>query len=193
MADPVPPSDSAPASGSDPVPDAARDDWQIRVDRVWEDDSASPDDVIARIAVLAAELDADDPRGPFELGGAYDSAGGEVEAARHYDRAVALGLSGRARAELDIQYASTLRNLGRADEAVAMLRAIDRDPELGAAPDAFLALALHSAGRPGEALAVVLDTLIPHLPRYQRSLRGYAAELREGDEPRVSEHDAGSY
>jgi len=40
-------------------------------------------------------------------------------------------------------------------------------------------LALHSAGRSEEALAVSLDALIPHLPRYQRSLTQYAAALRQ--------------
>ncbi len=156
------------------------DDWQERVDAVWNDADADEAAVIERIAVLAAELPAEDPRGPFELGGAFDSGGREAEAAEQYARAVELGLSGNARAQLDIQYASTLRNLGRFDEAVAMLRASVRDPELGASTDAFLALALHSAGRPDEALAVAIEALIPQLPRYQRSLRGYAAELRSG-------------
>ncbi|WP_449281375.1 tetratricopeptide repeat protein [Leucobacter sp.] len=182
---PAPRLDSAPA----PVPAPASADWQTRVDLVWADASASPDAVIARLAALAAELDADDPRGPFELGGAYDSAGHEAEAAQQYARAVELGLAGPARAELDVQYASTLRNLGRAEEAVEMLRASDRDPELGAAPDAFLALALHSAGRPDEALSVALEALIPHLPRYQRSLLGYAAELRTHPPPPAPGHD----
>ena len=155
-------------------------DWQDRVDAVWNDADADEATVIERIAALAAELPAEDPRGPFELGGAFDSGGREAEAAEQYARAVELGLAGDARAQLDIQYASTLRNLGRFDEAVAMLRESERDPELGASTDAFLALALHSAGRPDEALAVAIEALIPTLPRYQRSLRGYAAELRSG-------------
>lgn len=154
-------------------------DWQDRIDAAWADPSATPDETLARIAALVQELPDEDPRGPFELGGAYDSAGYEAEAAEQYARAVELGLTGRARAELDIQFASTLRNLGRSEEAVTMLRDTARDPGLGAAPDAFLALALHSAGRPDEALAVAIEALIPSLPRYQRSLRGYAAELRK--------------
>lgn len=162
------------------------DDWQTRVDAVWNDESSDESTVIERIAALVAELPADDPRGPFELGGAFDSGGREAEAAEQYARAVDLGLAGNARARLDIQYASTLRNLGRFDEAVAMLRASDRDPGLGASTDAFLALALHSAGRPDEALAVAIEALIPSLPRYQRSLRGYAAELRDGSADRTA-------
>ncbi|MGW9021402.1 tetratricopeptide repeat protein [Leucobacter chromiiresistens] len=156
-------------------------DWQARVDDAWNDPLSTPAQTVARIAALAAELPHDDPRGAFELGGAYDSAGSEAAAAEQYERAIALGLSGRARAELDIQYASTLRNLGRAEEAVATLEASSGDPALGAARAAFLALALHSAGRPGAGLAVALEAIAPSLPRYQRSVRAYAAELRRGE------------
>ncbi|TDP95864.1 tetratricopeptide repeat protein [Leucobacter luti] len=156
--------------------------WQARVDAVWADSAASPEVVLARIEALVGELDDADPRGPFELGGAHDSAGHEELAVAHYERAIELGLAGTARAELTVQLASTLRVLGRYDEAIALLRASDPDPALGAAPEAFLALALHSAGRYDEALAVSLDALIPQLPRYQRSLRGYAAELKAAAE-----------
>ncbi|WP_440312712.1 tetratricopeptide repeat protein [Leucobacter chromiireducens] len=154
-------------------------DWQRRVDAVWADDALTEAEVVERIGALVAELDPTDPRGPFELGGAHDSAGDEARAAELYERALELGLSGPARAELTVQYGSTLRNLGRTAEAVAFLESGERDPAHGAAPDAFLALALHSAGRADEALAVALEALIPHVPRYQRSLRGYAAELRK--------------
>jgi len=163
------------------------EDWQTRIDEVWSDDASTPDEVVERIAALAAELPEHDPRGPFELGGAHDSAGHEREAAVHYERAIALGLRGRARAELNIQYASTLRNLGRADEAVELLSGPSADPELSSAQAAFLALALHSTGRGDEALATVLDALIPHLPRYQRSLAGYAAELRGAGSGRATD------
>ena len=47
-----------------------------------------------------------------------------------------------------VQHASTLRNLGRLDEAIAMLRDAPEHPATGAAPRVFLALALHSAGAP---------------------------------------------
>ena len=158
-------------------------DWQQRIDAVWNDERLSPEQTVERISALAAELPATDARGPFELGGAFDSAGHEAEAAEHYARAVELGLAGRARAELDIQYASTLRNLGRFDDAVAMLQNSTDHPDLGASRSVFLALALHSAGRPGEALATALEALAPTLPRYQRSVRGYAAELRAAGQP----------
>lgn len=155
--------------------------WQARVDAVWADETASEREVLDRIAALVAELPDADPRGPFELGGAHDSAGFEERAAELYERAIELGLDGRSRAELDVQYASTLRNLGRTAEAVRVLEHSPGEEALGASPQAFLALALHSAGRSAEAVALLIETLIPTLPKYQRSLTGYAAQLREGD------------
>lgn len=55
-------------------------------------------------------------------------------------------------------------------------------PAVGAAREVFLALALHSAGRADEALRVALEVLAPTLPRYQRSVRAYAADLTEAEQ-----------
>lgn len=162
-----------------PPPPAAT--WQARIDAVWADGNASEREVLTRITKLVAELPDTDPRGPFELGGAHDSAGFEERAAELYERAIELGLDGRSRAELDVQYASTLRNLGRTAEAVRVLEESAGHEALGASPQAFLALALHSSGRSAEAVALLIETLIPTLPKYQRSLTDYAAQLREGD------------
>jgi len=78
-----------------------------------------------------------------------------------------------------IQLASSLRNLGHAEESVALLTA-----ELDAGPDdlddvvhAFLALALTSVGRERDAVSVALTALAPHLARYNRSLAAYARDL----------------
>ncbi|WFR65765.1 tetratricopeptide repeat protein [Curtobacterium flaccumfaciens] len=118
--------------------------------------------------------------GAFELGGSLDSAGREAEADVHYAAATAAGLADvdpdRA-AQLVVQHASTLRNLGRVDEAITMLRDAPAHPTTGAAPRVFLALALHSAGRVDEALRVAIEAVEPTLPRYNRSVRAYAAAL----------------
>lgn len=118
----------------------------------------------------------------FEEAGEHDSAGREVEAAPLYERAMALGLDEERSAQATVQYASTLRNLGRAEEAVELLRALPQDSNVGAARDAFLALALHDAGRPDEALRVALEALVPTLPRYQRSVISYAVALTDGSD-----------
>lgn len=154
-------------------------DWEARVAAAWDDDTLTDDERVARMRELARE--APDPAlGHFELGGALDSAGREAEADVEYAAATAAGLGdidpSRA-AQLAIQHASTLRNLGRTDEAIAMLRAAPADPSVGAAAQVFLALALHSAGRHDEALRVAIEAVEPTLPRYQRSVRAYAEDL----------------
>lgn len=155
------------------------EDWQRRVDDVWNAASALDDrEVIARIDALVAELPADDPRGPFEAAGARDSAGLEEEAEPRYRRALALGLSGRARVEAHIQLASTIRNLGRPEESLALLDAVGADAgDLADAVAAFRALALASTGATDAAASVALVALAPHLTQYRRAVDAYAREL----------------
>ena len=162
-------------------------DWQQRVDAVWDAAAELGDDeVVRRIDVLAAELPADDHRAPFEQGGARDSAGLEAEAVPFYRRALDLGLDGRARVELHVQLASTLRNLGRPQEAIALLDAIE--PESGDLRDAvvgFRALARVDAGDARLAASEAVAALAAHATQYRRALGAYARELAESaGEPR---------
>ncbi|MGW4930750.1 tetratricopeptide repeat protein [Agromyces sp. NPDC004153] len=156
-------------------------DWQQRVDAVW--DAAGElggDEVVRRIDALAAELPDDDPRAPFEQGGARDSAGLEAEAEPFYRRALDLGLDGRPRVELHVQLASTLRNLGRPQEAIALLDAIE--PESGDLRDAvigFRALARVDAGDARLAASEAVAALAVHVTQYRRALGAYARDLAE--------------
>ncbi|MGX5694690.1 tetratricopeptide repeat protein [Agromyces soli] len=156
-------------------------DWQRRVDAVWAAaDELGDAEVIRRIDELAAALPGDDPRGPFEAGGARDSAGLEVEAEGYYRRALELGLAGRARTEALIQLASTVRVLGRPGEALELLDAIGADAgDLADAVTGFRALALIDAGDPRGAASEALEALAAHLPQYRRSLAAYARGLRD--------------
>ena len=118
----------------------------------------------------------------FELASASDSPGHPHKAAPLYRQALAAGLTGVRRRRAAIQLASTLRNLGHADESVALLtaeRAAGSD-ELDDAVDGFLALALVDTGREREAAALALGALARHLPRYNRSLSNYAKALAAG-------------
>ncbi|MBF4616150.1 tetratricopeptide repeat protein [Curtobacterium sp. VKM Ac-1376] len=156
-------------------------DWEPRVAALWDDETIDDQQRIDRMRELAA--DAPHPAvGAFELGGAFDSGGHEAEADVQYAAATAAGLDAvdadRA-ARMVVQHASTLRNLGRIDEAVAMLRDAPEHPATGAAPRVFLALALHTAGHHDEALRVAIEAVEPTLPRYHRSVRAYAAALTE--------------
>jgi tetratricopeptide (TPR) repeat protein len=158
-------------------------DWQERIDGVWGDDTLNETEVIARIDALAAERPEDDPVALFERAGARDSAGLEAEAEVLYRRALDGGLDEERRTRATIQLASTIRNLGKVDEALAMLRAeYEREPRgpLHAAAAAFYALALVSSGEAERAASIALAALAPHLPRYTRSVTGYAREIADG-------------
>ena len=159
------------------------DDWQDRVDAVWDDATLTEEQVIERIDVLAGERPEDDAVALFERAGARDSAGLEAEAEVLYRRALEIGLDDQRRTRATIQLSSTIRNLGKVDEALAMLRAeYEREPRgpLHDAAAAFYALALVSSREAERAASIALETLAPHLPRYTRSVTGYAREIRDG-------------
>jgi tetratricopeptide (TPR) repeat protein len=159
------------------------DTWDDRISAIWADDTLDEDETIDAIDAVAAERPRDDPRALFERAGARDSAGREADAESLYRRALAGGLDDEHRPQAVIQLASTIRNLGKTDEALRILRdEYERDAAspFHDAAAAFYALALSSAGREREALAIALTALAPHLPRYTRSVTGYARELVQG-------------
>lgn len=156
-------------------------DWEQRLSDAWVSiDRRSEAEFLALIESLAGELSADSGIGVFERAASLDSTGHPDLAVPLYRQALHLGLTGERRRRAVIQLASSLRNLDQADESVALLTT-----ELDACSDhlddavrAFLALALVDTGREREALSLALGALAPHLPRYQRSLANYAAQVR---------------
>lgn len=154
--------------------------WEISIADLWKRfDSFDCNDGVAAMRELAGKCPAVDGRAAFELAGMYDSMGFEAEAGAEYEHALELGLDEARHAQLAVEYGSTLRNLGRLDEAIAILQAAPTHETTGSAPRIVLALALHSAGRKDEALQVAIGAQIESLPRYQRSMRNYAAALTE--------------
>jgi tetratricopeptide (TPR) repeat protein len=155
--------------------------WEERLAATWDALDELPEDAFrARIEALAE--DAPDPAvAAFERACAFDSTGHSDRAVPLYREALGAGLGGIRRRRATIQLASSLRNVGRADESVELLRA-ERDAgtdELDDAVSGFLALALADTGEEREALALALEALAPHLPRYQRSLGNYARSLTD--------------
>ncbi|GGY39994.1 tetratricopeptide repeat protein [Streptomyces djakartensis] len=169
-------------------------DWEERVAALWArfDDYAEEEEGEARfraeVDALVAELPEGSPLGVFEQACAWDSTGRSDNAVPLYQEALKRGLadvSAYKTRRTKIQLASSLRNIGRAEEGIALLT-----PELDAPSDelddpvrATLALCLSSAGRDREALSLALGALAPHLPRYQRSMANYARLLVEPEEP----------
>lgn len=159
---------------------AAVEQGEASVADLWDRfDSFERDDGIAAMRELAEECPAAVGRAAFELAGMFDSMGFEVEAGAGHERALELGLDEARHAQLAVQYGSTLRDIGRIDEAISVLQAALTHESTGFAPRIVLTLALHSAGRKNEALQVAIEAQIESLPRYQRSIRNYAAALTE--------------
>lgn len=136
--------------------------------------------IAALVEILAQHPD--DPRVLYEVGGAYDTAGDEKTAIGFYERAMAEGLVGDVRRRCFVQYGSTLRNLGRFDDSLAVFARARQEfpgsPSLGT----FESLTLHAAGRVDSALASLLRLLADHvdsddLNRYKPALRGNADYL----------------
>ena len=159
------------------------DEWATRVAAVWTDaDRLGETGVIQAIDALAAERPAGDAVALFERAGARDSAGLEEEAEPLYRAAIAAGLPEDEHGQAVIQLASTIRNLGRADESLELVRvefAGRPDHPYADAAAAMEALALASLGRPTEGLSVTIHALVKHMPRYHRSMHAYADALLE--------------
>lgn len=138
----------------------------------------------ALLAVLAEHPD--DPHVLYEVGGAYDTAGEEENAAGYYEQALDRGLEGDTLRRCLLQYGSTLRNLGRFDESLAVLdRALSLFPE-SVSVRVWHALSLHAAGRSDAAVAELMEVAAdgirtPDLLRYEAAIRGNAAYLRSVD------------
>lgn len=158
------------------------DDWEQRIAAAWAEIDEH-DEVAFRALIdkLAAELPAGSAIAAFERACAFDSTGHPDKAVPLYQEALETGLTGIRRRRTMIQMASSIRNLGRPEESVALLT-----PELDAESDELddavkctLALALTDTGREREAVSLVIGALARHLPRYQRSMANYARLLVE--------------
>jgi hypothetical protein len=168
-----------------PVPEPLRTpesdlaaEWETRVDALWKvSDTLAPADLVRGIDALAGERPGDDPVALFERACARDTAGRESEAEPLYRAALASGaLSACRHARASIQLASTLRHLGRFEESEQLLRAqLERcrteGPQAALHDEtrAILAFTWLAQGKAVAAACLALETLAPHLSRYNRS------------------------
>jgi tetratricopeptide (TPR) repeat protein len=161
------------------------EDWEKRVAALWASiDDFDETSFVQRIDALAAELPQGSAIADFERACAQDSTGHSDAAVPLYRAALETGLSGIRRRRAVIQMSSSLRNLGRADEAATLLASEleAAEDELSGAVRATLALALVDLGREREAAALALTALAEYLPRYNRSIARYARALLEPEE-----------
>ena len=136
---------------------------------------------LARARATAA-AHPDDVRALTAAAYACDREGRERDAVGYYQRAFERGGPDDDRAGFLLGFGSTLRNVGRLDDAVAVLAAAVIEFPDHAALRAFLALALHGAGHPTLALATMLDAGLATAPTafapYRRALGDYARALQ---------------
>ena len=110
-----------------------------------------------------------------------DAAGRESEAVPYYERALAGLWPADARRDALLGLGSTLRALGRYEEALAKLEEGRRDFPGHRAYEPFLALTLHNLGRHGEAVELLVTALVEttgeeSITRYERALLFYAPQ-----------------
>jgi tetratricopeptide (TPR) repeat protein len=154
------------------------DDWAARVAAVWDESDELGDNILLeKIDALVAERPETDAEALFEAASVRDSLGFEAEAAPLYQRSLDAGLSGYNKGRALIQMASTLRNLGRYTEGLALLDQLEPGNPLADAEAATRALILVNMGRATEGAGIAIRALAPHLPRYQRSMRNYAQAI----------------
>lgn len=144
---------------------------------------ASGDHPTAHARALAlASAYPQDVRAVMAAAYACDRIGLEHDAIVHYERAWALGVPAAERPGFLVGLGSTLRNVGRTDDAVARLAEATAEYPDDAALRAFLALALHSAGHTTLALATMLEAALAAarpdgFGPYDRALVEYQREL----------------
>ena len=115
----------------------------------------------------------------FDEACTHDRAGREAEAIPCYETALAEGLSDPERPRALLGLGSSLRNVGRHDDAVAVLRGAVADYPRHAALRFFLALALRSAGHEQEAFRTLGEIVGDEagLDGYDRAVAYYLEHL----------------
>jgi tetratricopeptide (TPR) repeat protein len=132
------------------------------------------------VDALADELPENDADALFHRACARDSQGHSDLAEPLYRKALEIGgLTGENRRRAVIQMSSSMRNIGRVEEALATLQKEKENGEdhLSDALDCTIALCLATLGREREGLSLAVVALAKHLPRYNRSMANYGRAL----------------
>lgn len=139
-------------------------------------------DEARQLLIDLARRHPDDAEVAYQAAWVHDVLGLEAEAVPYYERALAReGLGAEERLGAHTGYGSTLRVLGRYDDALAAfgrgLAEFPGDPALRT----FMAMALHNAGRSEEAVSTLLKVVAEsdRAGRYQRAIEYYADNLDE--------------
>ncbi|MCP2329518.1 tetratricopeptide (TPR) repeat protein [Hamadaea flava] len=119
----------------------------------------------------------------YQAAWAHDKLGLEAEAVPFYERSLATaGLSPEDRAGAFLGLGSTLRALGRYEDAVTTLRRGLAEFPDDAALQTFLAMAMYNVGQARESVSLLLKLLAEtsgdeRVRRYRRAIEFYAQDL----------------
>ncbi|HTJ79350.1 MAG TPA: tetratricopeptide repeat protein [Rariglobus sp.] len=160
-------------------------DWKPELDAIV---SARHGGQVEHVLGLLKKLDARYPNIAeitYQLAWTHDVSGKPAESVPLYEKAVALGLSPAELSGALIHLGAALVSSGQSVRAVDVLEAGRRQFPENREFDAFLALALHGAGRHAEAMQLLLTTLVENtedigINAYQRALRFHASRLTSG-------------
>ena len=156
---------------------AAPERWEADIAAFWDGaDRLSVDAVLDGMRALWRARGEDDADALAEWAGAHDFVGRESEAIPLYRRSLERGVRGHRRDEVVIQLASSLRNVGEPEAALAVLDEQPVSEGMRPAAQAFRALALRDRGREDQALEGALAALAPLLPQYGGAVQRYAQE-----------------
>lgn len=144
----------------------------------WRDaDDTDPVRMRIQIDQLLSSAQCSDARGLFERASLEDFLGEESAAVPLYEASLSHGLDVDRENQARIQLASSLRNVGRQDDALRVLEEFEFSTEYLSARNAFVALAWWDKGEGAQALRNALHAADPALGRYRRAIGAYAAEL----------------
>lgn len=154
--------------------------WSVLSSEGWHFKD-SPDKLLAYFSSLTAKYP-QYARAHFEYANALDYCGQESLAISHYQTALDQEIGQPYDFYTMIQLGSSYRNVGRCDDAVAILeQALIRKPK-DASSVMFYSLALHSAGRGADALKAALTYILTNTAadgqlRYEEPLKRYIDDL----------------
>jgi tetratricopeptide (TPR) repeat protein len=144
--------------------------------------AAGDHDGALRLALELVQAQPTDAELQYELACLNDYLGQEAAAVRHYNAAIAAGLSGDLLRSAYLGLGSTYRALGAYAEALTVL-----DDGVRQFPDAlelrvFRAMALYNAGRAKEAVEVLLRVVAQatsdaDVSSYRRAIELYAEDI----------------
>ncbi|MDV8054894.1 tetratricopeptide repeat protein [Rhodococcus sp. IEGM 1343] len=158
--------------------------WEDRMAEFWRNaDDTDPVRMRIQIGQLLAAAPCSDGRALFEQASLEDFLGEESAAVPLYEASLSHGLDIDRENQARIQLASSLRNVGRQDDALRVLEEFEFSTEYSSARDAFVALALWDKGDGAQALRNALRAADPALGRYRRAIGAYAAELFDDRQP----------